>query len=324
MAKTNTTRKKPVKKVAATKAAAPRKSSRVKAGSKAAGAPTVKPTSEQPAKLTGAFRLFWRACLELKRQWKLIGGILLVYGLLNIVFVRGLGSGLDLSGIKDSLQGGTASGVTSTLSAYGALLGSSGNTGSDAAGVYQSVLVILASLALIWALRESWGKTVKLRIRDAYYQGTGQLVPFVLVLAVIAIQFIPMLVGAGIYGIVTDNNLATNGFEQGAWAVLVILLSLVTFYLLTSSLFAMYIVTLPEMTPMKALRSARKLVRPRRWTLLRKVLFLPLALLVLSAVLIVPIILFATPIADWLFFVISLLGLAIIHSYMYSLYRELL
>ena len=58
-------------------------------------------------------------------------------------------------------------------------------------------------------------------------------------------------------------------------------------------MFALYIVTLPDMTPMKALRSARELVRYRRWTVLRKVLFLPLMLLVVAAIIMVPIIILA-------------------------------
>ncbi len=50
------------------------------------------------------------------------------------------------------------------------------------------------------------------------------------------------------------------------------LLAMLTLIYVKSSLFALYIVTLPDMTPMKALRSARELARYRRWTVLRKIL----------------------------------------------------
>jgi hypothetical protein len=94
--------------------------------------------------------------------------------------------------------------------------------------------------------------------------------------------------------------------------------------MISSSLFALYIVTLPDMTPMKALRSARELVRHRRWTVLRKILCLPLILLVAGAVIMLPIIIVLTPLAQWVFFLLTMLALVAAHAYMYTLYRELL
>ena len=75
---------------------------------------------------------------------------------------------------------------------------------------------------------------------------------------------------------------------------------------------------------MEALRSARQLVRYRRWTIMRKFIFLPVAVLFIGAVLIIPLIIYATPLAEWTFFALTMLALAVIHSYVYNLYRELL
>jgi hypothetical protein len=94
--------------------------------------------------------------------------------------------------------------------------------------------------------------------------------------------------------------------------------------MLSSSLFALYIVTLPDMTPLTALRSARQLVRYRRWTVLRKIFWLPVALLILAAVIMVPIIIWLTAIAQWVFFLLTMFSLVATHAYMYNLYRELL
>ena len=71
-------------------------------------------------------------------------------------------------------------------------------------------------------------------------------------------------------------------------------LALLSLYMICSSLFALYIVTLPNVTPMKALRSARQLVLHRRFLVLRKILFMPLALLVLGAIIMIPLIIFLT------------------------------
>jgi hypothetical protein len=94
--------------------------------------------------------------------------------------------------------------------------------------------------------------------------------------------------------------------------------------MVTSSVFALYIVTLPNVTPMAALRSARDLVLHRRWLIMRKVLFLPVALLVIAAIIMVPVIILSPAVAEWLFFGLSMLALAVVHSYMYGLYRELI
>jgi hypothetical protein len=87
---------------------------------------------------------------------------------------------------------------------------------------------------------------------------------------------------------------------------------------------ALYIVTLPDMTPMQALKAARALVRYRRWVVLRKVLFLPLALLLIGALIVIPFALYVTPVAPLVFFVLTIIALAVLHSYMYLLYRQLL
>src|SRR5690606_28518012 len=118
----------------------------------------------------------------------------------------------------------------------------------------QMLLLLIASLAIIWALRKTHGD-VKVRARDAFYQGMYPLIPFILVLLVIGLQLLPLLLGSSLYSLVTTNGIAVHAIEQTAWLLLFGGLSLLSLYMLSSSLFALYIVTLPNMTPMKALRS---------------------------------------------------------------------
>jgi hypothetical protein len=164
----------------------------------------------------------------------------------------------------------------------------------------------------------------KARVRDTYYRGMYPLVPFILVLMVIALQLVPLLVGSTVYSLVINNGIAVLFIEKLLWALLYALLALLSLYMISSSLFALYIVTLPDMTPLKALRSARELVRYRRWTVLRKVLCLPLILLVAAAIIMLPIIVWLTPLAKWIFFLLTMSSLVAVHAYMYTLYRELL
>ena len=82
--------------------------------------------------------------------------------------------------------------------------------------------------------------------------------------------------------------------------------------------------TLPDMTPLAALRSAKGVVRYRRWTILRKILWLPMVLLIITAIIMLPVIAFVASLAQWVLFFLSMTGLVVVNVYMYILYRELL
>lgn len=277
-------------------------------------------------KVPGSFRLFGRATAMLVRNWKLFGGIVLIYGVLNVLFVKGLNGGSDLGSVKSSLDQiftGSAGHIGTGLTLFVYLLGTSGNSQSAAAGAYQVILMLLISLVIIWVLRQLYAKQ-KVRIRDGYYKGVYPLIPFVLVLLVMGLQAAPGGLGITLYTTVVNGGIAASAPEKFLWGVIMFLLIILSLYMLCSSLFALYIVTLPDMTPIKALRSARQLVLHRRFEVVRKILFLPIALIVLAAIVMVPLILFVTPAAPWIFFVLTMIGIAIIHSYMYALYRSLI
>lgn len=281
---------------------------------------------KQPLRLPNAWQLTKTAWDTLWQQRKLFIGITLIYGLLNLVLVQGLASGTDVTALKGNLNqvfSGHLGALGSSLSAFTVLVSSAGNGSSQTAGAYQLFLGLITSLAVIWALRQILAGA-RIRIRDAYYQGMYPLIPFTLVLLVIGLQLLPLLIGSGLYSLVVANGIAVNLIENLLFAALFAALACLSLYWINSSLLAIYIVTLPDMTPVKALRSARELVRGRRWSVLRKLLCLPVILLIAAAVIMVPIIIVLTPLAQWVFFLLTMFGLVAIHAYLYTLYRELL
>jgi hypothetical protein len=285
-----------------------------------------KPRIKHPVKLPGVYKLARTAWQTIWQNRKLFAGLTLIYGLLNLVLVQGIAGNTDLSNLKHNLDqafSGHFGSIGAGLSVFAVLVGSAGNSSDQTAGAYQLFLALIGSLAIIWALRQVLAGS-KLRVREAYYKGMYPLIPFILVLLVVGLQLVPLLIGSSLYSLVINNGIAVYAAEKFAWGLLYFLLALLTFYMLSSSLFALYIVTLPDMTPMKALRSARELVRHRRWTVLRKVLALPVILLAVAAVIMVPIIVWLTPLAQWIFFILTMSALLAVHAYMYTLYRELL
>jgi hypothetical protein len=281
---------------------------------------------KHPVRLPNVWTLTRRSARLLRQHWQLFAGITLIYGLVNFVLAQGFSSNTDIPVLKEAFNQiftGNLGFLATGLSTFAVMLGSAGNTTNQTAGAYQIILAVVASLAIVWTLRQVVSGSEP-RVKDAYYRGMAPFVPFVLVLFVVGLQLIPLIIGSSLYSLVISNGIAVYAIEKLLWAILFGALGLLTLYMLSSSVFALYIVTLPDMTPMKALRSARELVRYRRWTVLRKLLCLPVILLVVAAVVMVPIIVLLTPLAQWTFFLLTMGALTASLTYIYVLYRELL
>jgi hypothetical protein len=277
-------------------------------------------------KMVSGYQLFKYAVQALAQNWKPFLGIILTYGVLNALFVQSFSGSGEISTTKNMLDeafGGGIQEVVSSASIFVYLLGASGNAASETAGAYQMILTLITSLALVWTLREVYAGN-KVSIRDGFYKGMYPLVPFLLVLCVILVQMVPLFIGLFLYNIATTQGVAVTPIEHILWLVFLCFAALLSFYWLAASIFALYIACLPDMTPFKAVRSARELVRFRRWTILRKIAFLPFMMLVVAGLIMIPIIWFITPLTPWVFFLMSMLILPLIHAYMYRLYRELL
>ncbi len=260
------------------------------------------------------------------KNWKVFGGIALFYGACNVLFVSGLYDPTNLSEFKDSLSGvftGTFGQVQTITTSFLVLVTTSNSTATESSGLYQTMLLLIGSLAIIWALRQVTAGN-RIRIRDAFYRGMYPLVPFFLVLIVLSLQLIPAVIGGFLYATAVNNGIANDIGQKAVFALVFAGLTLWTLRMVTGAIFALYIVTLPDMTPLKALRSARDLVYKRRLLIWRKLIFLPVVLLVSAALIELPLILFLTPLAYWVFFLFSTVAVVFFHGFLYTLYRKLL
>lgn len=275
-------------------------------------------------KVAGSFRILGRAIMILRNHWEVFGGLFLIYALINTILTAGSLLNTDLVSLRDQLLvdvGVSRLGVG--LAIFETLFATSTGSASGPAGAYQTLLIILTSLAIVWALRQlSAGN--KIRIRDALYNSCYPLIQVLLVMLVMSIQLLPATVGSYVvYGLIGEQ-IVTVGWQQAIVYCVALLLFVWTVYLLISSIIALYIATLPGMTPLKALRSAKEIVRYRRAMVLRKLLFLPLSLLVVVAAVVIPVGAFLPVGANVLFFVLGMACLPLVHAYIYMLYRELI
>lgn len=282
-------------------------------------AATARPASA--VRLPAAWTIASRAVSTVWKSRWLFLGIIALYGVLNILLVRGFANSSDLLQLKDVLAGIDA--FTTNVALLAFLVTASGERSSDAASTLHALLLLITSLAVVWTLRQVMtGSAV--RIRDGFYKGMYPLIPVLLVLLVVLLALLPLVMTTALYSLLIDSGIAVTVLERVLWALVMVLGAVATLFFLPGSVMALYIASLPDMTPMKALRSARELVRGRRLPIIRKILFLPFVLAILTAVVMLPVIAVWTPAAPWVLFALSMVGIVVVHAYLYTLYRELL
>ncbi len=280
------------------------------------------------AKLPSIWKLWKTAFTQLLSHKRIFIGITLIYALLMLILVRGLSGGLSAYQLKQSIDAtvhGTGGKFESSFAVFTVLLGSASSSQGDLGGLYQSLVLIIATLAFIWALRQTQSNSKKkATVKDSFYLGCAPVIPFIVVLFIISLQLFPIAIGNLMYSFVIVGGFAASSIEKALWFIMIGLLFLLSFYMISSSIFALFIVTLPDTRPMQALRAARELVRYRRWAVLRKVIVLPIVLFLLLALVTLPSLLIIPYVAEWIFFIATMLVLPVLLSYMYALYRAML
>ena len=281
---------------------------------------------EQKGKLPSAWMMLKQSLSLPWRHWEVFGGILLIYAIANIILVGGIANSGELQSTKDGLADvftGNFRQLSTGLTLFAYLVASGSGTASGVAAAYQTILLLITSLVIIWSLRQFYANN-KIRIRDAYYNALTPLIKFLIVLLIVVVRLVPAVVGGFIFSALITGGILTHWYEQVPVILVSIVMLSLSVYWLINSIFALYIVTLPDMAPLAALRSSSEIVAGRQLQVMLKLLFMPLVMTVATVVIMVPIALFATGLAPLVFFILSAVGVVAIHSYMYSFYRALI
>lgn len=261
------------------------------------------------------------AAMMLRKDWRTFTGISLVYAIGVFIFVRSFSVGTSASAKADSI--GQATGrFTEAMTRLSSLLSSANTSISAASGVYQIMISTICCLALIWAFRQVLSHETA-TVKSSFYQGMTPLVKYLLVLAVVGVHFIPLALGGYAFSIILSSGYFF-GWEIWAAGFVFAILAIWTFRLITHSMFALFIATLPDMTPLRALRSAKKMVYRRRLLIWRKLVLAGLLLCIIGLLAIAPFIIWWPAGAPWALFAGTILLLPIGQAFLYTLYREIL
>lgn len=273
-------------------------------------------------------------------QRKTFGLLAVVYVLLLALLV-GVQSQDTFSTLNETLKetsGDFFSGNWGALGQAGLLLVTIASSGvsSDATEsqqIFYILIFLLTWLSTVWLLRNIMGGQ-KVRLRDGLYNSGAPLFATIIIAVIIAIQLLP--VAAALIGY---NAASTSGLLDGGAASMLFwlgagLLGLLSLFWITSSIFAMIIVTIPGMYPYRAIRIAGDMVLGRRVKILLRWLWMSLVIVVAWVVVMIPIILLDMglkslwPAIEWLPIIpIAALFMAAFTTvwaaaYVYILYRK--
>jgi|GEM_PF-2378845 len=278
----------------------------------------------EPRYIPSSGELLKSSTAFLWKNKKIFFFIILIHAFFYVTIIRSpLSTSIgDIQTTINSVLGDNSQKTTKgTLATLGSVLTVS--TSSQSSKSLLPISIFLMSLIYIWAIRELHAKQT-IKARDAYYRGLSPLISCALVLIVASIQLIPFAAAASVYGIARSSSLFASGFEDLSIFIVALIVGVLSLFWVTSTIIAFYIVTLPGMYPMKALRSAKKIVQFQRFQVFKRIFALPILLILCYLLLLALVIRFATGQVFFLIELLQLIILPLIHVYLYKLYRTLI
>lgn len=266
--------------------------------------------------------------LSLARQdivtfWRSMAGVVLVYASVYAVTVIGLNFVIPSFNSSNSATDALAPEQTAsalTKAADSVAQGLSFVSGDQSSSLVQFILFLVASLAFIWVLRKI-RKLQHVKISEAYYRGTSQFVAMFLLIIWFVILLIPATVGTTILSV--GLTATSTAIETG-----VIILSSIVFLFLSIWLFAkywpsFYIISLPGIRPISALKNASALTKKHRLNISLQVIGFMLLTVILAIVLVLPVALLLPKVVPYWIYALMFVFFAIGHTFMFAIYRSL-
>lgn len=231
------------------------------------------------------------------KNWRLFLPFILIIVILNIVLV-GLMSEETYVTFQNSLDQ-TASdikaGELGTFARSGLLLISTITTGGLSQGLTESqqlattILFLITWLVTIYLVRQRLAGH-KVKLRDGLYNALSPFISTLLVAAVIFVEAIPLMIVVITYSAAVQTEFLATPFYALIYFIFAALLSLLSIYLISSSLVALIAVSAPGLYPMVAIKNARELLAGRRIKFIIRVIYLFFVLIVVWVFVMLPLI----------------------------------
>ncbi|MEI7539652.1 MAG: hypothetical protein WCJ36_02705 [Candidatus Saccharibacteria bacterium] len=264
-------------------------------------------------------------------------GLLIVFYILITIFMVGIASQDTYNTIKGTLDT-TSNNVLGEIGKAGllfvtAITGGLSQSLSDIQQVYTGIIMLIVWLTSVWLLRNILAGH-KVQLRDGLYNAGAPIVSTFVVMLLLLVQLLPFALVLIGYSAASTSGLLAGGVESMLFWIAAGLMTMLSLYWITSTLFALVIVTLPGMYPFQAIKTAGDLVVGRRLRILLRFLWMLLSTVVAWAIIMIPIIMIDSwikgiwPVISWvptipaLLLVLSAMTVIWMSSYVYLLYRK--
>ena len=269
--------------------------------------------------------------------------LLISFYVLIAIFVLNMASQDNYNSLRDIIEGDASGTFDSFLGKIGGagliftagLAGNLSNDLSDVQKVYSTLILIFTWLTSVWLLRNIIAGH-KVKLRDGLYNAGSPIVATMGVALLFVIQLLPVAIAAIAYVAALSSGLLSGGVEAMLFWIFAALMLTLSLYWITSTIFALVIVTIPGMYPYRAIKTAGDLVIGRRLKILKRLLWMAFCVILTWALIMIPIIMIdswlkdiwliiaSVPIIPILFLTLSALTIVWVSSYIYLFYRKVI
>ena len=237
---------------------------------------------------SAAFKMFFKF-------WKIFLPLLLIFVGLYI-FLIGAMSENTLADVKANVEQtnkDVADGKIGTVGKAGlTLLGiiSTGGltTMNDAQVVIAVLLFTIIWLVTIYLARHLLAGHQEIKMRDGFYSALSPLVSTLVVGLIIFLEAIPIMLTIIVFQVALTTEFLSTPFYALLFFMFAALMITLSLYLLSSSFFAIIVVSAPGLYPLTAVRMAKNLIMGRRLRFLIRVLYLVIIVALLYLLLLMP------------------------------------
>lgn len=237
---------------------------------------------------SAAFKMFFKF-------WKIFLPLLLIFVGLYI-FLIGAMSENTLADVKANVEQtnkDVADGKIGTVGKAGlTLLGiiSTGGltTMNDAQIVIAVLLFTIIWLVTIYLARHLLAGHQEIKMRDGFYSALSPLVSTLVVGLIIFLEAIPIMLTIIVFQVALTTEFLSTPFYALLFFMFAALMITLSLYLLSSSFFAIIVVSAPGLYPLTAIRMAKNLIMGRRLRFLIRVFYLVIIVALLYLLLLMP------------------------------------
>ena len=237
---------------------------------------------------SAAFKMFFKF-------WKIFLPLLLIFVGLYI-FLIGAMSENTLADVKANVEQtnkDVADGKIGTVGKAGlTLLGiiSTGGltTMNDAQIVIAVLLFAIIWLVTIYLARHLLAGHQEIKMRDGFYSALSPLVSTLVVGLIIFLEAVPIMLTIIVFQVALTTEFLSTPFYALLFFMFAALMITLSLYLLSSSFFAIIVVSAPGLYPLTAVRMAKNLIMGRRLRFLIRVFYLVIIVALLYLLLLMP------------------------------------